>query len=88
MGRLYCYGKSLMLLLYIQWLNVRDANVTVANWKLITSELPHIYSMCSECHLQGIAGLIIEVFTKLQDQSDDDDDDDDDGYNSVWIISQ
>lgn len=70
----------------MQWLNIGAANVTVANWKLITLELPHIYSLCSECHLLRVAELIIEVFTlSIQDQLQADDDDDD-GYSSMSVI--
>ena len=67
------------MLLYIQWLNVIPANVSVANWKLVTSELAHVYSLCSDRHLLGVAEVIIEVFMSLKDQANDDSD----GYNTV-----
>ena len=78
-----CYGNGYMLC-YLQWLNVRSDNVTVGNWKLIISELPHVYSQCSDCHLLGVAEVITDVFTVLQGQADDDVDDK--GYTSLWVI--
>ena len=83
MDRLGTVAMAVVKCCYLQWLNVRPANVSVANWRLITSELPHVYSLCSDCHLLGVAEVIIDVFMSLKDQPNDDDND---GYNTVWLF--
>ena len=60
------------ILCFLQCLNVTSDNVAVGNWKLIVSELPYVYSLCSDCHL-GVAEVITDVFASLQDQADDND---------------
>ena len=69
-------------------MNVRQAiNIPVANWRLITSELPYVYSLCSDHHLLPVAGVIIDVFTSSMDQVfNDDGDDNNDGYNVVPYV--
>ena len=61
------------ILCFLQWLNVTSDNIAVSNWKLTVSELPHVYSLCSDCHLLGVAEVITDVFASLQDQVDDND---------------
>ena len=72
------------ILCFRQWLNVTSDNIAVSNWKLIVSELPHVYSLCSDCHLLGVAEVITDVFASLQDQADDNDNE---GYTLLWAMS-
>ena len=70
----YTIVTAIVKCCYVQWLNVIPANLGVANWRLVTSELTHVYSLCSDTHLLGVVEIIIEVFMSLKDQANNDND--------------